>query len=90
MSVRFPVFSKLSHLMLTEKIGKYTFGALMVFLSFCPILQSICFSEGFKQRMRLGENDPVWLSIPMCMSNCLKTLTFKKLHAYNSEICFLK
>ncbi|KAI3753917.1 hypothetical protein L2E82_25982 [Cichorium intybus] len=73
MSVRFPVFSKLSHLMLTEKIGKYTFGAL-----------------GFKQCMRLGENDPVWLSVPICISNCLKTLTFNKLHAYNSEICFLK
>ncbi|KAI3753911.1 hypothetical protein L2E82_25976 [Cichorium intybus] len=90
MSDSFPVFSNLSHLMLTEKIGKYTFGALMGFLYFCPILQSICFSEGFKQCMYLGENNPVWLSVPICISNCLKTLTFNKLHAYNSEICFLK
>ncbi|KAI3509996.1 hypothetical protein L1887_25522 [Cichorium endivia] len=90
MLVRFPVFSNLSHLMLTEKIRNYTFGALMVFLYFCPVLQSICLSQGFKQCVYLGENDPVWLSIPVCMSNCLKTLTFNKLHAYNSEICFLK
>ncbi|KAI3509991.1 hypothetical protein L1887_25517 [Cichorium endivia] len=51
---------------------------------------SSCTLEGFKKCMHLGEKDPVLLSIPLCMSNCLKTLTFKKLHAYNSEICFLK
>ncbi|KAI3509994.1 hypothetical protein L1887_25520 [Cichorium endivia] len=87
---KIPVFSNLSHLMLTEKIGKYTFGALMGFLYLCPILQSICFSKGFKQCMYLGETNPFWLSVPICISNCLKTLTFNKLHAYNSEICFLK
>ncbi|KAI3753916.1 hypothetical protein L2E82_25981 [Cichorium intybus] len=90
MPARFTVFSNLSHLTLTLKIGNYSFGALMDFLHVCPILQSICLSEGFKKCMHLGENDPVLLSIPLCMSNCLKTLTFKKLHAYNSEICFLK
>ncbi|KAI3753915.1 hypothetical protein L2E82_25980 [Cichorium intybus] len=90
MPARFTVFSNLSHLTLTLKIGNYSFGALMDFLYVCPILQSICLSEGFKKCMHLGEKDPVLLSIPLCMSNCLKTLTFNKLHAYNSEICVLK
>ncbi|MFS7984800.1 putative FBD domain-containing protein [Helianthus anomalus] len=40
--------------------------------------------------MRLGENDLIWLLVPICISHHLKTLTFKNFHADDSEICFLK
>ncbi|KAI3510005.1 hypothetical protein L1887_25531 [Cichorium endivia] len=40
--------------------------------------------------MDLGENDRVWLLIRICVSNWLKTVTFKNFHANDSEICFLK
>ncbi|KAL7592576.1 hypothetical protein Lser_V15G35342 [Lactuca serriola] len=87
---RFPVFPNLSHLILSMKIGKHTFRVLMDLLSFCPVLQSICFSEGFMRDRYLGMNYSIWSLIPKCISNCLKTLTFKNFHADNSEIGFLK
>ncbi|KAL4554839.1 hypothetical protein LXL04_037445 [Taraxacum kok-saghyz] len=90
MRARFPMFLKFSHLVLTMEIGNNAFGAVMDFLYSCPLLQSICIYEGFKHRMRLGENDPIWLSLPTCVSNCLKTMTFKNFHAYDLEICFVK
>lgn len=40
--------------------------------------------------MDLGEEDRVWLLVPICMTNCLKIVTFKNFHATDSEICFLK
>lgn len=40
--------------------------------------------------MRVGENDPIWSLIPICMSYHLKKVTFKNFHANDSEICFLK
>ncbi|CAI9295243.1 unnamed protein product [Lactuca saligna] len=74
--------------MLTTEIGmNHTFRVLMGLLSSCPVLQSICFSEGL---MYLGENNLIWSSIPICMSNCLKTVSMKNFHGYNSEICLLK
>ncbi|MFS7891529.1 putative F-box domain, FBD domain, leucine-rich repeat domain superfamily [Helianthus anomalus] len=87
---RFPVFPNLTHLVLTMEIGNYTFRALMDLLNFCPTLQSINLSEGFDRCMRLGENDLIWLLVPICISHHLKTLTFKNFHADDSEICFLK
>ncbi|KAI3510003.1 hypothetical protein L1887_25529 [Cichorium endivia] len=49
--------------------------------------------KGFVRFMRcmyLGENNSIWSSMPICISNCLKTVTLKNFHGYNSEICFLK
>lgn len=40
--------------------------------------------------MHLGENNSTWSSMPICITNCLKTVTLKNFHGYNSEICFLK
>ncbi|KAI3753928.1 hypothetical protein L2E82_25993 [Cichorium intybus] len=51
---------------------------------------SNCTIEGFEHSVNLGENDRVWLLIPICVSNCLKTVTFKNFHANDSELCFLK
>ncbi|XP_076887376.1 F-box protein At4g22280-like isoform X1 [Bidens hawaiensis] len=90
MLARFPVFPKLTHLVLTMEIGDYTFGAFMDLFNFCPTLQSINLSEGFDQCIELGENDSVWSPVPICISRHLKTLTFKNFHANDSEICFLK
>nr|XP_043620725.1 F-box/LRR-repeat protein At3g58900-like [Erigeron canadensis]XP_043620726.1 F-box/LRR-repeat protein At3g58900-like [Erigeron canadensis] len=86
----FPVFSNLGHLMLTMEVGNYTLGAVMDLLTLCPTLQSLSLSEGFELCMRIGENSPIWLSIPICMSYHLKAMTFKNFHANDSEICFLK
>ncbi|KAK9069570.1 hypothetical protein SSX86_011474 [Deinandra increscens subsp. villosa] len=86
----FPVFPNLTHLILTMKIGNNTFGGFMRLLNFCPTLQSIDLSDGFESSMRLGENDSIWLSVPICISYHLKTLTLKNFHANDSEICFLK
>lgn len=87
---RFPVYPNLTRLVLTMIIGNNTFTALMDLLKFCPILQSLCLSEGFDSCIRLNEKDSIWLSIPICMSSCLKTMTFNNFHANDSEICFLK
>lgn len=87
---RFPVFPNMSHLVLTMEIQNHTVGVLMDLLNLCPNLQSICLSEGFERCMRLGENHIIWSSIPICMSNCLKTVTFKNFRANDSEICFVK
>ncbi|KAL7591290.1 F-box/LRR-repeat protein At3g58900 [Lactuca sativa] len=46
--------------------------------------------EGFMCDMHLGENNSTWSSMPICITNCLKTVTLKNFHGYNSEICFLK
>ncbi|KAL7592575.1 hypothetical protein Lser_V15G35343 [Lactuca serriola] len=40
--------------------------------------------------MHLGENNLIWSSIPICMSNCLKIVAMKNFHGYDSEICLLK
>ncbi|XP_023729568.1 F-box/LRR-repeat protein At3g59190 [Lactuca sativa] len=84
------VFPNLTHLMMTMEIENDTFTELMRLLSFCPVLQSICFSEGFKCFMHLGENHYIWYSKPICIENCLKTVSLKNFHGYKSEICFLK
>ncbi|KAL4584388.1 hypothetical protein LXL04_008988 [Taraxacum kok-saghyz] len=86
----YPVFQNLSDLVLTMKSGDYPFGGLMDLLYFCPTLQSICVSEGFKHPMGVSHSDPIWLSTPICMSNRLKKLSFKNFHANDSEIYFLK
>ncbi|KAI3753922.1 hypothetical protein L2E82_25987 [Cichorium intybus] len=85
-----PVFPNLRHLALTMETGNYPFGGVMDLLYLCPVLQSICISEGFEHCMHVGENDPIWLLIPICMSSCLKIVTFKNFHANDSEIYFLK
>ncbi|KAK9069567.1 hypothetical protein SSX86_011471 [Deinandra increscens subsp. villosa] len=87
---RFPVFPNLTHLVLTMKIWNDSFRGFMHFLNFCPTLQSIDLSEGFERLMRLDENDSIWLSVPLCISYHLKTLTSKNFQANDSEICFLK
>lgn len=40
--------------------------------------------------MHLGENHYIWYSKPICIENCLKTVSLKNFHGYKSEICFLK
>ncbi|KAI7727233.1 hypothetical protein M8C21_004221 [Ambrosia artemisiifolia] len=87
---RFPVFPKLTHLVLTMELGNYTFKAFIDFLCSCPNLQSINLFEGFDRCMRLGASDLIWLLVPICISQSLKALTFKNFHADDSEICFLK
>ncbi|KAI3509990.1 hypothetical protein L1887_25516 [Cichorium endivia] len=62
----------------------------MDLLYFCPVIQTLCLSEGFEHGLDLGEDDRIWLLIPICVSNCLKTVTLKNFHANDSEICFLK
>ncbi|KAL8237707.1 hypothetical protein R6Q59_018788 [Mikania micrantha] len=87
----FPVIPNLTHLVLTMEMGNYTFRALMDLLNFCPILQSVSISEGFKSCLLLGENDDsIWLSVPICISYHLKTLSFNNFHGSYSEIWFLK
>ncbi|CAI9298821.1 unnamed protein product [Lactuca saligna] len=75
-NIRFLVFRNLNNLELSMEIGiKH-----MVLLSFCPVLQSICFLEGFMHDKHIGVNNSIWSSIPKCISNCLKTMTLKKFH----------
>ncbi|XP_023729584.1 putative F-box protein At1g58310 [Lactuca sativa] len=90
MPLHLPVFPNLINLTLTKEIENYTFGAVMNLLYFCPNLQFFGLSEGFENSMDLGEEDRVWLLVPICMTNCLKIVTFKNFHATDSEICFLK
>ncbi|KAL4554852.1 hypothetical protein LXL04_037459 [Taraxacum kok-saghyz] len=86
-----PKLPNLTHLTLTTEIGTdTTFRTLMDLLSVCLVLQSICFSEGFKCGIILDVNDKMWLLIPICMSNSLKTVTFKNFHGYRAEMHFLK
>ncbi|KAL4554101.1 hypothetical protein LXL04_039779 [Taraxacum kok-saghyz] len=90
-NLRFAVFPNLTHLTLSMEIGmNHTFRVVMHFLSSCPMLQSICFSEGFMIGMHLGEKNSIWSSIPTCISNSLKKVTLKSFHGYTSEKCFLK
>ncbi|KAI3768951.1 hypothetical protein L6452_00047 [Arctium lappa] len=86
----FPVFPNMRNLVLTMEIQNHTVGVLMDLLNLCPNLQSIRLSEGLERCMRLGENHLIWSTIPVCMSNCLKTVTFKNFRANDSEICFVK
>ncbi|KAL4590515.1 hypothetical protein LXL04_003447 [Taraxacum kok-saghyz] len=90
MPFHFPAFSNLIHLVLTKEIENYTFRALMDMLYFCPILQSICFSEGFEEAIDFREKDRIWFLVPVCVSNCLKTVTYKNFGGNDSEIYFLK
>ncbi|KAI3509992.1 hypothetical protein L1887_25518 [Cichorium endivia] len=90
MPLHFPLFPNLIHLVLSKEVDNYTFRALMDLLYFCPIIQTFCLSEGFEDGLDLGEDDRIWLLIPICVSNCLKTVTLKNFHANDSEICFLK
>ncbi|KAI3753910.1 hypothetical protein L2E82_25975 [Cichorium intybus] len=90
MPLHFQLFPNLIHLVLSKEVDNYTFRVLMDLLYFCPIIQTFCLSEGFEHGLDLGEDDRIWLLIPICVSNCLKTVTLKNFHANDSEICFLK
>ncbi|KAI3496979.1 hypothetical protein L1887_39359 [Cichorium endivia] len=89
----FPIFKNLIHLELSMEIGYHTITALVKFLNFCPNLQSLYFTKGFdsfEHDICRVKYDFIWSSPPKCIISSLKTLTFKKFHGNNSEICFLK
>ncbi|KAL4590514.1 hypothetical protein LXL04_003446 [Taraxacum kok-saghyz] len=90
MALHFPVFANLTDLVLTKEMDNYTFRALMDMLYFCPVLQSICLSEGFEECVDFRENDRIWFLVPSCVSNCLKTVNFRNFCGIDCEVFFLK
>ncbi|KAI3509998.1 hypothetical protein L1887_25524 [Cichorium endivia] len=90
MPLHFQLFPNLIHLVLSKEVDNYTFRKLHELLYFCPYTQTLCLSEGFEHCFDIGEDDRIWLIMPACVTDCLKTVTLKNFHANDSEICFLK
>ncbi|KAL4580144.1 hypothetical protein LXL04_016325 [Taraxacum kok-saghyz] len=82
--VNLPVFQNLTHLELSMAIENSTIEALTKFLTFCPNLQSLNFTEGFQHDICLVENDLTWSTLR------LKTLILKNFRGNVAEICFVK